>query len=149
VLRGRRRSRTRACRTIRVSILLQQYCCIQRLTSSRKVPNKAQKRKGPARSASSMIWLSILAMGLRTVRVYHSTTLAFMMPHNILRRDFSTHLHLYMPKIHAQLFQQRWLPFISFSPKRRQPSRSQSSLTCPHLPAGPRLSWKSPKAIVR
>ena len=33
------------------------------------MPNKAQNRKGPAKSASSMIWLSILAIGLSTVRV--------------------------------------------------------------------------------
>ena len=40
------------------------------------MPNKAQNRKGPAKSASSMIWLSILAMGLSTVRVCRDQTSA-------------------------------------------------------------------------
>lgn len=42
------------------------------LTSSKKVPNSAQNKNGPAKSASSIMWLSILAIGFSTTSVYHN-----------------------------------------------------------------------------
>lgn len=107
------------------------------------MPNKAQKRNGPARSESSMMCWSIRAIGFSTTRVFNKTISAMSSSHG----PSKPHLHLDMPKVNTQLLQQWRLSRIAFCPKRSQPSRRQPILPCAHASRDTSLCAKC-RAIV-